>query len=150
MKANKTTILAIAVLALTVAAYGQQPQQTSVKRHPGDVLHYQVKLEGGELAKVTGVRINLRTSDPIPADQQGLTNGFGGNCTKSAAVQVWDCSVTIPDRVWNGNYRVNGVGVGTGTSLGKSYDEDFHVTLVPIENSANFIPPTKVTVTEKP
>jgi hypothetical protein len=140
---------AIAICALAVAAYGQQAQP-SVKRHPGDVLHYQVKFEGGELAKVTVVNLNFRTSDPIPADQQGLTNGFGGPCVKSVAVGVWDCSVTIPDRVWNGNYRVNGVGVGAGTSLGKYYEEDLHVPLVPIENSAMFIPPTKVTVTPKP
>jgi hypothetical protein len=143
MKAFGYTLAFAVVLA--VSLHGQQ-----VTRHPGEVIHYQVKLEGGELAKVTVVNVNLYTPDPIPQDQQGLTNGFSGNCVKGATPGIWDCSATIPDRVANGNYRVNSIGVGAGTTLGKSYNEDFHVPLVPIENPAMFIPPTKVTVTPKP
>ncbi len=122
----------------------------SVKRHPKEVLHYQVKFEGGDTAKVTEAGLNFRSEDPIPADQPGLTNRFGGSCTKATADSaVLECAATIPDNIANGNYRLNIVNAIAGP-LSKGYDEDFHVPLVPIENPQTFNPPTKVVVTPKP
>jgi hypothetical protein len=151
MTAKLACLIAVAIV-LNMTAYGQQPQagSPSVTRHPGDVLHYQVKFEGGDADKITEARIGLRT-ESIPADQPGLTNGFQGSCTKSSPPQahLFECQATIPNNAATGNYRVSNVAAIAGV-LSKGYNEDFHVPLVPIENPQTFNPPTKVIVTPKP
>jgi hypothetical protein len=143
-KTLKTILLAGTLLSLGIA------QAQSVKRHPGDIIKYSVTAEGGDTDRITAVTLNFWTGTPIPQNQQGLTNGFTGACTKSSATpRVFDCSVTIPDNVSNGDYTIAWVSVGAGPNLGKRYEGDFHIPLVPIENPKTFNFPTKVTVTEQ-
>ena len=140
----RTILLAGTLLGLGIT------QAQSVKRHPGDVIKYKVSVEGGDIDKITSVTLSFWSGTPIPQNQQGLTNGFTGTCTTpSVAPHVFDCSVTIPDNVSNGDYTINVISIGAGPNLGKRYDGDFHVPLVPIENpkAVNF--PNKVTVTEQ-
>jgi hypothetical protein len=144
MRTLKTILLAGTLAGLGIA------QAQSVKRHPGDVLHYKVGLEGGDIAGITSARLNFWTGTQNPQNQQGFTNGFSGACTKSSTVSpVLDCSATIPDNVWNGDYTITWVELTSNSGFTKRYNEDFHVPIVPIENpkSVNF--PTKITVIEQ-
>jgi hypothetical protein len=130
---------------LILPLYGQQP---TVTRHPSDHLHYTVTLTDGDIGKITGVQVVLRSTTPIPEKQPGAANQFPGNCQKTNDPKIWDCNIEIPNNVGDGEYRLNTVNVGTPT-LGKSYSEDFHLSLVTIQNPDTFLPPSKVTVTEQ-
>jgi hypothetical protein len=143
----KTVRILLVVIALTaLPLYSQH-----VTRHPGDILHYKVAVEGGDIDKITDVTLNFWSGTPIPPNQQGLSNGFPGACTKSSATpSVWDCSATIPKTVSNGDYTITWVAIGSGPNLGKRYEENYHIPLVPIENPQAFNFPSKVTVTEQP
>jgi hypothetical protein len=143
----KTVGNLLVVIALTVLPlYGQH-----VTRHPGDILHYKVTAEGGDTSGITNIALNFWSGTTIPPNQQGLSNGFQGSCNKSStAPNVFDCSVTIPNTVSNGDYTITWVSIGAGPNLGKRYDGDYHIPLVPIENRAAFNFPSKVTVTEQP
>lgn len=123
-------------------------QQPSVKRHPGDHLHYNVTLTDGDIGKITGVSMNLKTSATQPPNQAG-TNGFGGNCQKSSDPRIWTCDIVIPPNVIDGDYQLYMVSLGT-PDFGKQYNEDFHVPIVPIQNPNTFTPPSRVTVTQQP
>jgi hypothetical protein len=143
---RKTIVVTLIALGCAVSVNAQ-----SVKRHPGDVLNYQVKLEGGDVAKVQGGSLYFYTPDSPAPNQPGLRSDFRGNCTKSsAAVGILDCSATIPINVISGNYRLEAVDVVAG-QFSKEYTRTvFQVPLIPIENPAMFTPPNKITVTEKP
>jgi len=143
----KTVTMCLVVFSF-VPVYGQSAQP-SVKRHPGETLHYRVTVEDGDLEKITHVSVNLFTQTPNPANQPGLTNGFTIPCKKSTnEPKIWDCSEEIPDRIWNGDYTVNQVNIGAGNNFGKNYQGDYHVPTVPIENPKTFNAPTKIKVTE--
>jgi hypothetical protein len=136
-------------LALILPLHAQQAQP-SVKRHPGDVLRYRVTFDGGEIGKITSVGIRLYTPGPFPESQPGLTNGFNGPCAKSASgTNVWECSLTIPGNVIDGNYTLDQVNIAADP-FSKQYAGNFDVPVVPIENPKNFNPPKKVTVTPQP
>ena len=142
----KTVGNLLVVIALTILPlYGQ----SSVKRHPGEHLHYNVALADGDIGKITGVNVHLRTNATPPPNQPGAARQFGGNCQKSVDPKIWTCDVLIPLQAVSGDYQLFNIGVGT-PDFGKSYEEDFHVPLVPIENPNTFTPPSKVTVTEQP
>jgi len=53
-------VFAFSVLALGQTLYGQQAQP-SITRHPGEHLHYRVNLPDGDLDKITGVSVQLRS-----------------------------------------------------------------------------------------
>lgn len=142
----KTVLVAEILLSLGIA--NAQQAQPSVKRHPGQHLHYNVKLADGDISKVTGVSVHLKTNATPTPDQAGTTQ-FGGNCQKSADPKIWICDVVIPSGVIDGNYQLFQVSAGT-PDFGKAYTEDFHVPIVPIQNPNTFTPPSKVTVTEQP
>jgi hypothetical protein len=142
MKKLGMWLIAVTLGALPI--YAQSP-----KRHQQDIVHYQVSLEGGEISKVTGVGISFNSPSPAPPNQSGFTNGFGGPCAKSPAPNVWDCSVTIPSNIADGDYRLVEVDVTSGP-FNKGYNGDFHVPLISIENTQTFTFPSKVTVKEQP
>jgi hypothetical protein len=106
-------------------------------------------LADGDIDKVTNVAVSLRTEAPETPKQPGLQNTFGGQCKKSSDPKVWGCDITIPQNVRDGDYRLYAVGVSSN-DFSSGYNEDFHVPLVPIENTGTFTPPSKVTVTERP
>ncbi|MGB8523251.1 MAG: hypothetical protein WCD43_09805 [Candidatus Acidiferrales bacterium] len=133
---------------LPARAQQQQPQQLSVKRHPNEHLHYQVTVADGDIGKITGVSVHLKTSATPRPDQQGTTE-FGGNCQKTNDPKTWTCDVVIPTGIIDGDYQLFQVGVSTPV-FGTSYTEDFHVPVVPIENPDTFTPPSKVTVKQQP
>ena len=141
---HKVIALAVVVWALGVCVYGQ-----SVTRHPGDVLHYQIKFDGGDVGKITGVSIHLVTHDVIPADQPNAATQFGGNCGAPISPGVFECSVPIPDGIPNGTYQLFKVSTET-PQFGTSYHQDFKVPSIPVQNPKTFNKPTSVTVTEKP
>ena len=128
---------------------GPMAAQTSIKRHPGEHLHYQITLQGGDVDKVTNVTVNLRSSMAAPSTQPAAQTEFGTQCKKSAESKIWNCDVEIPQGIADGDYRLYHVGV-SAANFGKSYDEDFSVPTVPIQNSSTFTPPSKVTVTPQP
>jgi len=148
MKAKFICPVAVAIV-LTTSLHGQQPQQSSVTRHPGDVLHYQLTFQGIDVGKIRSASIRLRSAAPIPPNQSGFTNGFGGGCTKSATADTFDCAVTIPPNIADGDYRVITVSVNATPAGGYDYNQEFSVPGVPIQNPGTFTPP-KLTVTEKP
>jgi len=121
----------------------------SVKRHPKDVLHYQVKFESGDAGKLTGASLHFQTKDSPPANQEALRNNFGGGCGSPVSPEVFQCAVTIPDDISNGTYRLFEVDAGTPIA-GATYHQDFGVPEILIENPNTFTKPSKVTVTEKP
>jgi len=139
----------VILLTLGFGIADAQQVQPSVKRHPGDVIHYKVAVEGGDIDKITDVTLNFWSGTAISENQQGLSNGFPGSCNKTAVPNVFDCSVTIPNTVSNGDYTITWVAIGSGPNLGKRYDGDYHIPLVPIENPKTFNFPSKVTVTEQ-
>jgi hypothetical protein len=139
----KTLGSLLVAIALTLPLYGQ-----SVKRHPGEHLHYNVTLADGDVAKVTGVSVHLNSPTPPPPTQPGAQIQFGGNCQKTADPKIWSCDITIPN-IADGDYRLSEVDLGT-PDFSKPYNEDFHVPIVPIQNPNTFTPPSKVTVTERP
>jgi hypothetical protein len=146
--------IALVMFAFSVLASGQflysQQSQPSTIRHPDDILRYQITLEGGDADKVDTITIGFDSTEGVPANQPGLTNGFRGQCKKSStAPDVWDCSATIPHNIADGDYRLGRVDVAAGM-FAKGYTEDFHVRLVPIKNPQTFTPPSKVTVKEQP
>jgi hypothetical protein len=145
-KVLKTILLAGTLLGLGIAS-GQQALP-SVKRHPGEHLHYSVTFGGGDIGKIAGVSVHLKTSATPRPDQQG-GNQFGGNCQKSSDPKTWTCDVVIPAGIIDGDYQLFQAGAGT-PEFGASYTEDFHVPIVPIQNPNTFTPPSKVTVTEQP
>jgi hypothetical protein len=146
MKNMKTAaMLLIVITVVAFPLYGQH-----VTRHPGDILHYKVSVEGGDIDKITNVTINFWSGTPISPNQQGLTNGFQGPCTKTENPKIFDCAVAIPDRTSNGDYTITWVSIGAGQNFGRRYDGDYHIPLVPIENSKTFNFPSKVTITEQP
>jgi hypothetical protein len=136
------TGMALAVFPL----YGQQP---SVKRHQGEHLHYKVTFQDGDIGKIVAVNVSLRSSTAAPPTQPNAQTQFGAQCQKSTDPKVWDCDVQIPQGIADGDYQLFTVGVGT-SEFGKNYSEDFHVPIVPIQNSNTFTPPSKVTVTPQP
>jgi hypothetical protein len=143
---NKGVLLVVIALA-GLPLFGQQP---AVKRHPGEHIHYRVTVSDGEIEKITHIAVNLQISTSVPhPDQPAASLGFGGNCGKSADPKIWDCDVPIPPNVADGDYRLFDIQVGSSTFL-QSYEEDFHVPLVPVENPNTFKPPTKVIVTPQP
>ena len=114
----KAIALYVVALALIGQAYGQ-----SVKRHPGDVLHYQVKFEGGDASKLTAASVHFQTRDQPPADQQLFNSQFGGNCGAPVAPGTFECSVKIPEDISNGTYKL--FQVNTGSPLaGSVYHQD--------------------------
>jgi hypothetical protein len=123
--------------------YGQQP---AVKRHPGDHLRYTVTLADGDTGKVTGVSVHLKTPAAPRPDQQGRPQIDSG-CQKSANPKVWACDVVIPPNAIDGDYELFEVDLGT-PDFSKSYSQDFHVRVVPIQNPSTFTPPSKITVSE--
>jgi hypothetical protein len=143
----KVVFIAGTLLSLGVAQ--AQQSQPSVKRHPGQHLHYDITLADGDIGKIAGVSVALRTSTPARPDQPNAGGEFGGQCQKSPDPRAWTCDVVIPDGVRDGDYRLFHVGVGT-REFGTDYSEDFHVPIVPIENPNTFTAPSKVTVTEQP
>jgi hypothetical protein len=134
---------------LTVCPLFAQQAQPSIKRHPGDHLHYSVILADGDIGKITAVSVVLRTSAPDRSSQPGAGGQFGGQCQKSTDPKIWTCDVVIPDGTRDGDYQLYRVNMGT-REFGTNHDEDFHVPLVPIQNPNTFTPPSKVTVTEQP
>jgi hypothetical protein len=147
MKPIGTLLIGAAIAALPLYAQQAQP---SVKRHQQEIVHYQVRLEGGDISKITTVNIVFNTQKAVAPDQSGFTNSFGGQCIKSSgAPNVWDCSATIPNNIADGDYRLIEVDIGAGP-FSKPYSEEFHVPLIPIENTQTFTPPSKVTVKEQP
>jgi hypothetical protein len=141
-------MLALAGLSACSVApqlFGQEPK---VKRHPGEHLHYSVRLNDGDIDNITGVSVSLGTVATGRPDQQ-LGTRFEGECQKSSDPKIWTCDVLIPSSIVDGDYQLNRVGVGAGRYFGKSYTEDFHVPVVPIQNPDTFNPPSKVSVTEQ-
>jgi hypothetical protein len=145
-KTLKTILLAGTLLGLGIAQ-AQQPE-SSVKRHPGEHLHYTVALSDGDIGKVTNVSVHLQTDMPAPDKQPNASGQFGGLCVKSNDPKIWTCDIVIPPAIRDGNYRLSIVGVSSAT-FGTEYREDFHVPVVPIENENTFRAP-RVTVTEQP
>jgi hypothetical protein len=47
----------VMILFPMLSACAQEQQQLSVKRHPGEHLHYQVTLADGDIGKITGVSV---------------------------------------------------------------------------------------------
>jgi hypothetical protein len=126
--------------------YAQQP---SLKRHPGEHLHYRVTLKDGDIDKVTSVNVHLQTNAPVPPDKPGGQRQFGGSCQKTNDPKIWDCDIVIAAFVIDGDYQIFQVNIGS-PDFGASISEDFHVPLVPVTNPKTFNPPSKVTVTEQP
>jgi len=146
------TILKIVLVAGTLMSLGlgqEAKAESSVKRHPGEHLHYNVALSDGDVGKITAVGVSLRTSAPNTPSQPNAGAEFSGQCQKSPDPKVWACDVTIPSNIRDGDYQLYHVGVGS-PDFGKGYDEDFHVPLVPIQNPNTLALPSKVTVTEHP
>jgi hypothetical protein len=146
------TILKIVLVAGTLVGRGigqEAKAESSVKRHPGEHLHYSVALADGDVGKITAVSVILRTSAPSSPSQPNAGAEFGVQCQKSPDPKVWTCDLTIPSAIRDGDYQLYHVSVGS-PDFGKSYDEDFHVPLVPIQNPNTLTPPSKVTVTEHP
>jgi hypothetical protein len=141
MKTIGTLLAGIALTAL--------PLHGQVVRHPDQHLRYNVALADGDIDKITSISVHLVTNAPATPDKPGAVGQFGGNCQKSSDPKVWSCDVTIPKNVADGDYRLAEIDMGTA-QFGKSYNGDFHVPLVPIQNSNTFTPPSKVTVTEQP
>jgi hypothetical protein len=140
-----------AILCLLVAALSVLPlhaQQSAIKRHPGEHLHYTVSIADGDINKITGVQVHLKTDATARPDQQG-TNQFGANCEKSSDPKIWTCDVVIPSNVGliDGDYTLFQVSLGT-PEFGQSYTEDFHVPVVPIQNPDTFTAPSKVKVSQ--
>jgi hypothetical protein len=146
MKTAGTLLIGLAVAMWPLYAQQAQP---SVKRHPGEHLNYTVILEEGDVAKVTGVSVHLSSPSSASPTQPGAPSQFGFNCQKSADPRVWSCDGVIPTNIADGDYRLSEVSLGT-PDFAKSYDEDFHVPIVPIQNPNTFKPPSKITVTERP
>ncbi len=144
MKGIGTFVVGIALTVLPLHSLAQSP----LKRHPGEHLHYNVRVADGDIDKITGVNVHLKTNASAPPNQAG-TSQFGGQCQKSPDPKIWTCDVVIPSGVIDGDYQLFQVGLGT-PDFGKSYTEDFHVPIVPIQNPNTFTPPSKVTVTEQP
>jgi hypothetical protein len=151
----KTIGVLLAVFALgSLPLYGQQVQP-SVKRHPGEHVHYRVTLADGDIEKVSGVSIVLTRSStqPAPLNQPNAQTQFGGDCKKSSDPKVWDCDAEIKQTVTDGDYELFQVWVvhqgRDNVNFGKSYG-DFHLPVVPIQNPNTFTPPSKVTVTPQP
>jgi hypothetical protein len=145
----KTVLIAGTLLTLGIANAQQSQVQPSVKRHPGEHISYTVTLADGDISKITGVSVHLVTNAPELPNQPGAQPQFGGQCKKSADPKIWNCDVLIPDGIRDGDYKLSQVSLGT-PNLGRSYTEDFHVPMVPIQNPSTFTPPSKVTVTEQP
>ena len=146
---NATLCLLVVGIMLVIPVQGQQPPQSSVRRHPGDVIRYAVTFEGGDIDKLTDVGVHLSSPGPVPPNQMGFTTQFGGPCHKSPEPKLWTCDVRIPDVVADGDYRFYEVDISAGP-FSKSYPGDFHVPIVLVQNPRTFNPPTKVTVTEQP
>lgn len=147
MKILGTLLIGAAIAALPL--YAQQPPQPAVKRHPGEHLHYNVKLPDGSIDKVTNVSINLNTSTPAGPTQPGAGGELGAQCQKTPDPKLWTCDVLITTGIRDGDYRVYHVGVSSDV-FGKDYNDDFHLPIVPIENPRTFTPPSKVDVTVQP
>jgi hypothetical protein len=144
MKTLGNLLVVVALTILPIQA------QTAVKRHPGDHLHYDVTVADGDIAKITRVVVNLKTSAPVVRpDQIDPSTQFGSGCQKTTDPRIWTCDVPIPQNVASGDYQVYSVVVAS-PEFAKGYGEGFHVPTVPIENPNTFTPPSKVTVTEKP
>jgi hypothetical protein len=139
-------VMALGALPLNAQYVATVPTTPTVRRHPGEHLHYTVTLADGDIGKVTGVQVSLKTSAPMTAEQPNAISEFGGQCQKSSDPKVWTCDLTIPTNMRDGDYQLYHVNVGT-PDFGKAYDEDFHVPIVPIQNPNTFTPPSKVTVT---
>ena len=120
----------------------------SVKRHPGDHLHYKVTIGDGDISKITGVQVHLKTDATPRPDQQGGKQ-FGGNCQQTPDPKVWTCDVEIPPDIIDGDYRLFQVNTGTH-EFGAAIAQEFPVPVVPIQNPNTFTPPSKVNVVQQP
>ena len=140
----KTIGTLLAAIALTVL-----PLHGQVVRHQNDHLHYTVTLIDGDISKITKVSVNLKTAAPEVPNQLGAIAQFGTQCEKTNDPKIWSCDITIPPNIRSGDFRLFYVGLGDN-EFGKSYEEDFHLPLVPIQNTNTFTPPSKVTVQERP
>lgn len=139
-------LLVLAGLTVCFMASPLAGQDAVVKRHPGDHLHYTVTLADGDINKIVAVNVGLQTTAQPRPDQEGGSS-FGAQCQKSSDPKIWTCDVVIPTGTIDGDYRLSRVGVGT-PDFGKSYTEDFHLPVVPIQNPNTFTPPSKVVVTQ--
>lgn len=148
----KTMAVSVAVLALGTCVYGQ-----SVTWHPGDVLKYQLKLDGASASLIVGASItfHLNSGGSVVLNahpQEGFANEFGGNCSKSsapgAAPSIFECAVTIPPYVASGEYSVSKVSA-QAISGGNTYEKGFGVPSISIQDPSTFVTP-KLTVTAGP
>jgi hypothetical protein len=144
----------VMLMLATLPVYSQQAQP-SVKRHPGQHLHYDITLADGDIEKVSTVSIALTraSTPPVPANQPNAVSQIGGDCAKSSDPKVWNCDVEIKQNVADGDYELFQVWVThqgpKNVNFGKSYG-DFHLPVVSIQNPETFTPPSRVTVTPQP
>ena len=145
----KSLGILLAAITMGFGIANAQQSQPSVKRHPGEHLHYRVSIADGDVGKITGVSVALQSRTSPPANQPNAQTSLGGQCKQSADPKEWDCDVVIPTGIADGDYRLYRVNVGT-PSFGTSIDEEFHLPVVPVENPNTFKVPTKITVTPQP
>lgn len=149
----KAMAVSVAVLALGTCVYGQLATY-----HPGDVVKYQLKLEGASAGLIIGASMTFHMNSSSGSvvlnahPQEGFANEFGGGCTKSSAPGVapstFNCAVTIPPYVASGDYSVSKVSA-QALAGGNTYEKDFGVPSISIQNPSVFVIP-KLVVTAQP
>src|SRR6202035_5545010 len=100
-------LLKLLIIGLLSSVFVKAQQaQPSVKRHPGQHLHYDIALADGDVAKVAGVSVHLNSPTPPPSTQPSATTQLGENCQKSADPKIWNCDITIPPNIADGDYKL--------------------------------------------
>jgi hypothetical protein len=139
----------LVTVGLAVSAASAQ-QVTEVKQ-PGDVIRVDIKFDGQDADKMTGVSLYLAKPDGNQSkDQVGFAASFGSDSGfNPSAPGTFHAEVRIPKGIASGDYilYVNAQ-CGAGSTQYVS-GRDFQLPPFHIRNGETFRAP-KITVTEKP
>jgi hypothetical protein len=142
---HKLTLFSVVVLLSLSAIHAQEAKPKPL--HPGDVLKFELTFSGPDADKIKNASLSVYFGGPIPANQAGFGNGFGGrgNLTSPHTFRV---ELTIPDSIATGDYVVNRIDASPENGVGSAtYTSGFGTFTYHIENPKTFTAPT---VTVKP
>lgn len=143
------TKLGLVVAALLSLSFLQAQEARVLARHPGDAIKFEIKFDGPDAGKVTGVSLHFGLKGSAPADQVGFNEGLDGGSQTQSSPHTFIVEVKIAENDATGTYTLNQVSAG-GPVGGKTYaPPDFQSFTVLVENPKTFVPP-KVTVKQLP
>lgn len=136
-------ILKVSVLALLSLCCAQAQEASTLARHPGETVKYQISFSGENADRIKAVYATLSTGQAAPKDQVGFQNNFATNGQiPPTSPRTFVVEMKIPDNAASGDYHLYVTAYANEGSANYADRQEFTIPPIHVENPKKFSPPS--------